>query len=203
MTKPADQYGLLLFAQRPSIGPITLNCTLSETHGSTYTMTDMPIEDGSVLTDHRIRDPIVLELEGVITPQADSVVTQFAPGTSPSPETFSQSDEYDTVWSRLRAYADDPRPSQVITALETYESMLPVAFSHTEDGRDGIIFQMTLRQIEVARVRREQFVAADFQARVEDEDNLGQQGSRELSPEQQEAAAQNFSDFFAGVGAAI
>lgn len=202
--KPADASGLLLFAQRPTIGPITLNCTLREVHGATYTMTDMPIEDGSVITDHRIRDPIVLDLEGVITPQADELPVQFASATdAPGVEAFQQSDEFESVWARLRAYADDSRPGQVVTALETYESMLPVSFTHTEEGKDGIIFQMRLRQIEVARVRREQFVADDFDARVRGEDNLGQQGSLELSNAEQEAVAQNFEGFLQSIGGAL
>ncbi len=198
----SDEYGLLLFAQRPTIGPIVLNCTTRELHGRTYTSTDLPVEDGAVLADHRIRDPIMLEIEGVLSPMADTLPAQFSPAEDPSaPSEFPALDQFASAWARLVAYADDPRPSQVITALEVYENMLPESFSHEEIGFDAIQFRMVLKEREVARTRREQFLAPDVEARGKGEDDLGQQGSRELSAQEQSNVEANFSSSVVEVAA--
>lgn len=182
MVRPADLPFALLFAERPSIGPIVLNCTVREEHGASYTMTSEPIEDGSVLTDHRIRNPRVLEIEGIISPRPDTLSSQLLGGLLDEDQVSVQTGtNFDTAWSKLLAYADDPRPSEVVTRLETYPQMLCEQFTHTEDGREVIHFQMTLREIQVARIRREQFLPADFEARGQGEDDLGLQGTEELS----------------------
>ncbi len=187
MVRPADLPGAILFAQRPSIGPIVLNCTVVETHGASYTMTSEPIEDGSILTDHRVRNPRVLEIEGVISPRPDTLVSQL--GGFDSIDIDQDQDglakttgqNFDTAWAKLLAFADDPRPSEVVTALETYPQMLVEEFSHDEEGLEVIQFRMRLREIQVARIRREQFLPEDFEARLQGEDDLGLQGTEEIS----------------------
>lgn len=192
----ADIPGLLLLAERPQIGPIVLNCTLRELHGANYEMTSMPVEDGSRLTDHRIRMPIEVEIEGVISPRGDTFPGQFDPGLFRTddplidvldPDRGSERlDPVASAWSKLRAYADSNSPSEVFTALEVYEDMLPVSLVHEEAGTDAIVFTMRLRQVQIARNRNEQFVSPDFESRVRGPDDLGQQGTRELSAQELE-----------------
>lgn len=185
MVRVADLPGAILFAQRPSIGPIVLNCTVRETHGASYTMTGEPIEDGSILTDHRIPNPRVLEIEGIISPRPDTLSAQVLRGqdSTDSQDVVSSTTgtNFDTAWAKLRAYADDPRPSEVVTALEVYPQMLCEQFTHDEDGGEVIRFLMTLRETQVARIRREQFLPADFEARGQGEDDLGLQGTESIS----------------------
>lgn len=183
MPKAADFPGAIFFAQRPSIGPIVLNCTVSEVHGASYTMTGEPIEDGAVLSDHRIRNPRELQIVGIISPRPDTLLGQIGSVESVGPDGAARTTgrNFDTAWAKLLAYTDDPRPSEVITGLETYPAMLCVDFSHEENGREVIEFQMTLREIQVARIRREQFLPDDFKTRGEGEDDLGLQGTESIS----------------------
>lgn len=46
---------------------LTIDATIEETHTSTIDITDFPIEDGSVISDHFILRPKELSIEGIIT----------------------------------------------------------------------------------------------------------------------------------------
>ena len=205
MSAFGEKVGLLIFPERPSIGPIVLNCTTRERHGASYTMTHLPVEDGTLKTDMRIRNPIVLEIEGVLSPLPDTQQAQFAKADidDNGQNRFPALDQFETAWARLRAYADNPEPSQVVTALEVYEDMLPVVFDHEEVGYDAIQFRMRLQQVEYARTRSSQFLDPKIANRGVGQDDLGQQGSRELTAQETANVKANFETGFASIGAAI
>ncbi len=50
-----------------SINVLTIDATLEESHSSSVDITDFPIEDGSIISDHFILKPKELTIEGIIT----------------------------------------------------------------------------------------------------------------------------------------
>lgn len=185
MAIDAPDVGVLVLAQRPQIGPIELNCTLLETHGASYTITDAPIEDGAFLVDHKIRDSSRLSMEFIISPLPDNIVDQFS--GSAGRGGFAASDRHQTSWSRLRALADGQETFEIITDLEVYPEMVFESFEQVEDGGNELHVNAVFRQVEIAKVRREQFLDSDFEDRGSDPDDVGLQGVLELTP--QETAA--------------
>lgn len=71
-----DEVVFLAFAQRPQIGPIRLNCTTSETHSLRNIITQSPVEGGADRAQHKVPQPRVLALEGVISDRPDNIVDQ-------------------------------------------------------------------------------------------------------------------------------
>ena len=49
------------------IGDIAIDCTVTETHTSTATVTEHPVESGSNITDHIRPEPVQLSVNGIIT----------------------------------------------------------------------------------------------------------------------------------------
>jgi hypothetical protein len=164
MANPVE--GILRFtAARPSIGDLILNCTVREVHGGEFEVAKSPIEDGSVLSDHRIELPRVLEMEAIISPYPDNLVdqvrsqVQFAASAI---KTGSSEDYYRTSWARVRALASSNETFQVITDREIYPNMTFESYSHVEQNKGIIHLNAILVQIEFATVLREKFLAENF-----------------------------------------
>lgn len=174
----ADTNLVLFAAVRPFIGSITLNCTLREEHGADYYMSTEPIEDGSYLTDHRIREPILLTMEAIISPYPDNMVDQFR---GESGQAKRNALDYErSVWARIRAVADSNTPFSVYTSREHYADMTFETFRHIEQGEGVIHLYATLRQVQIATLRVDAFTDPSMANILGSSDNLGLQGTTPL-----------------------
>ena len=175
---------ILRFLQvRPKLGPLVMNCTTSEVHGAQYALSDSPIENGSVLTDHKIRLPRVLQMQAIFSPYADNIVDQER-GRAQQIDTLARTREatrnpgssyYQTVWSRIRALADSNETFEIITELEVYKSMVFAEFNHTEQNEGIIRLNATLREIQFSSVRRDLFVKENMADIATGGDDVGLQ----------------------------
>lgn len=147
-------------AARPKIGDLVLNCTTREVHGGEFEVSQSPIEDGSVLSDHRIELPRPLDMEAIISPFPDNIVDQFR-GEGLALKRNGE-DYYRTAWARVRALASSNETFEVITDREIYTSMTFESYSHTEQNEGIIRLQARLRQIQFATTLRERFLAPNF-----------------------------------------
>jgi hypothetical protein len=179
--------GLLVFADRPSLSGIELNCTLSETHRTNYEISQVPIESGAVLTDHIQRQPTQLSMEGVISARPDNIADQARRGSSVTErgvrglQKYSAEDRANTSWARLNNLADAKLPFTVTTALQVYKDMVFVSLETVEDGDDALIFRAELRQIEIVDIRREKYLEQDFKDDGDVKDVLGLQSTVEIT----------------------
>lgn len=161
----ADLSKFALFAaKRPSFGNIVANCTLSETHGADYEISEAPIEDGSFLTDHVIRRPVRLQMTAIFSPHPDNIVDQFRDGENADTK---------ATWARIRALADSRIPFKVYTRLQIYDNMLFESFSHTEDGLEIIRLEASLRQIQIAKTQTDAFIAEGVRDNLSTADDVG------------------------------
>lgn len=147
-------------AARPKIGDIVLNCTTREVHGADFEISQSPIEDGAVLSDHRIELPRVLEMEAIISPFPDNIQDQLR-GEGLDYK-LNGEDYYRTSWARVRALASSNETFEVITDREVYPSMTFESYSHTEQNEGIIRLQARLRQVQFATTLRERFLAPNF-----------------------------------------
>ncbi len=49
------------------IGDLALDCTVTETHTATSTVTEHPVESGANITDHIRPDPVQLSITGIVS----------------------------------------------------------------------------------------------------------------------------------------
>ena len=86
-----------------------------------------PIEDGSEITDHAVRQPDVLRLTGIVG-------------------TLSGAQRPRTAWETIRRLADSNTVVEVVTEWASYPEALILSAIADTTGRD-LTFQLTLREI--------------------------------------------------------
>lgn len=125
---------------------IEFDTTPREVHTGSTTPTDHPIEDGAVVTDHAIEQPLEIELQGVITSRPITVLasertTSFmANGLDGRPE---------SAWDRIRLLRTSKQLVSVFTELREYSNMMIVSDSVTRDARTGRVLDISLRLREI------------------------------------------------------
>lgn len=128
----------------PTIGSLQLSCSVEEKHRITNQVTDFPIESGFGVTDHILRKQDVLEIHGIISDAAVTVVDiarHLAAGGS---------DSIQVAYAKLAEMVTQKSIFKVITGVKVYDNM---TFEHLElkrDKRTGKVldFTATLRSIE-------------------------------------------------------
>lgn len=130
----------LLFGKRyekGQVGSIELDVTLRESHKYSSRATTYPIEDGSILSDHIIRDPVIVVLEGVVTDTPISVLS-----------TFNRSVD---AFNRLVELHTNREVVTVVTGLKKYDSMTITQLNVPREIRTGqsLTFNIELQEIVV------------------------------------------------------
>lgn len=120
-------------------GEITIDVTLNEDHEYDTFVTDNPIEDGTIFSDHVILLPTVLNITGRVT---DAAITILGiPKLSKSIDAFRE----------LVALQTNKTPFSVSTALHFYENMYMknIQFLRTSNDGQSIRFSAVLREIQI------------------------------------------------------
>jgi hypothetical protein len=124
---------------RRSIGTLTLDATMQEDHSFNGQVTDNPVEGGATVSDHVIRDPLVLTMEGVVT---DSPA-QFVTGAFGAFSGRSQSAYETLVDLRNRSALID-----VQTGYALYRNMVIESLRVPNDRTSSFKFTAVLKQFE-------------------------------------------------------
>lgn len=122
---------------RAKIGTVELDASLSEDHQYLAEITENPVEDGTIFSDHVVLQPVVLEMEGRISDATQSLFS-FR-GAGKSAEAF-----------RLLVSLQKSRETfSVITGLAVYQNMMFQKLSVPRVARDGrsLRFTSILREI--------------------------------------------------------
>lgn len=127
-------------------------------------MSSSPIEDGSFLTDHIIRDPLPLDMVAIFSPYPDNIVDQVRD---------AESADTRATWSRIRALADSGEPFRVYTTLQVYDDMVFTSFRHTEQDRGIIELNASLVQIQIAKTQTDIYLADDVKNNLSTADDVG------------------------------
>jgi len=122
---------------RAEIGSIQIDASLSEDHIYRAMITDNPVEDGTVFSDHVVLLPVVLEMECRISDATQSIA-QFR-GSGGSIAAFQ---ELVALQKRRELFT-------VTTGINVYQNMMFEELSVPREALDGrsIRFNATLREI--------------------------------------------------------
>lgn len=150
---------LLTVAQRPQLGPIVLNCTLSEVHSLEAEVTERPVDaDGSV-SDHYIRLPRIFSMEATISEYPDNLAHQyghFGPGKK-----YRYANRKATAWSDLKHLWESETPFEVITELEIYPRMLILSVETIKQDNSDLLFRALLKEYRIIGLSIEDQLAID------------------------------------------
>ncbi len=154
---------------RPRVGPIVLDATLSEDHSVEAEQTENPIEEGGLVSDHRIVKPRAIVLVGLVVGFPASVLP---------PTSFSR---HVTIFRRFRDMVIRGDVMDVVTNLEVLPGMtlLRVGVVKQAGGAsaNGLEFQLHLRKLEFARIDVGQAIADAAQDLALGQAELGAQGA--------------------------
>lgn len=138
------------------IGGFTIDAAVREIHSYDCEVSQYPVEDGSVISDHVRKLPIGLSLDGIVTDTPIGEAMEKVRGSIGSfqGEGFTQwSDEAHEHFKLLRAKGE---PFTVTTALQTYYNMVIEKYTPDRSPGDGfsLRFNMVLKFIGIVTNER-------------------------------------------------
>lgn len=173
MSNSIDSFGLPTTILS-SIGGIEVDAVLSENHRYNSLITSNPIEDGSVISDHIVNLPIILDIEGRFTDTPfgflESIVAGTAVGALTTGLTGAQA-AAGLSQATAQALLGEIRPGlskvkfkllvalqvaretiDIVTGVQIYSNMIIESLSAPRASRDGrsIRFNATLKEILIA-----------------------------------------------------
>ncbi len=173
MANPFDSFGLPT-ALLTDVGGVEVDAVISENHRYNSLVTQNPIEDGSIISDHIVNLPVILEMEGRFTDTPfgflTSLVAGVAVGALTTELTNSQAIGALTA-ATATALLSETRPGlskikfkllvalqvtretiDIVTGIQTYSNMVVESLSAPRSSADGrsIRFNATFRELLVA-----------------------------------------------------
>ena len=129
-----------------SIGGFVVDVFRTEKYGYSSTVTDIPMEDGSLASDHVVLNPLEIQISAFIG-MAEFVV-------------FDTPQAPDDPKSRIRAahfellrLMNERQPLDLVTGLDTFPNMIITSYEIDRDVEKGadLQFDMTFKQIRVIK----------------------------------------------------
>ena len=123
-----------------SIGSIPVDAFTDEDHHSTVTVTTMPVEDGSTISDNAVEEPDELLITGICGPASLlNLVTSLT-------KTLDAD-------QALYALKSARQPIQVVTGLRVYTNMVIYDYRvrRNKDTGNALVFTIWLRQIVIIK----------------------------------------------------
>jgi len=132
------------------IGGLTFDAILSEDHRSDYEVTQFPVEDGSIISDHFIRRPRTLTVEGAVS---DLILSD--PTKLPASRSYGAAESGTAIGrssAAFRALEDLQSRGELFdvqTGLKLYRNMLMTSFSTTTTAESAyaMAFTATLQEV--------------------------------------------------------
>jgi len=152
------------------IGDLALDCTVTETHTATSTVTEHPVESGANITDHIRPEPVQLSITGIVsdTPIGSRQVQRSIAVGGASVQVTQQEPPTSTTgygraaWAKLDAIRTAAKPVKVVTRDKTYENMALVSLSVPKESKTGgaLYFTAQFKQIRIVYNRTTKVVVA-------------------------------------------
>ena len=136
---------------------VVIDDYLSERHEARVSVSAHPVESGTRVSDHAVRDPYHLELVGyvsdVLAPGIQGFVPDFAALFSVLTRRGAPLEERATrAWAAILAAIDPPQTLDVITLLGHYTSMVITKADAPQDNTTGrgLLVTLQLDELQVA-----------------------------------------------------
>jgi hypothetical protein len=140
---------LVFKTKNVKIDSLVVDCTISESHEASVTVTKHPVEDGAKITDHARPEPVTLTIEGMVsnTPIA-SVFTTGGAIYSAGAQGPVQS-----AYKMLIDLHDNPRLIDIVTKLRTYHNMILTSLKIPRDAKTGDVIRFSANFQEIRTVQ--------------------------------------------------
>lgn len=122
------------------IGTVEIDVSPNQNHRYPSRVTENPVEDGTVFSDHQVLMPVMLEIEGRVTDASVSLVNTVR-GKGTAKDAFRE----------LVNLQKRREPIDVVTGLAVYQNMMIEELNVVRTASDGqsVRFVATLREIQV------------------------------------------------------
>ena len=122
---------------------IIFDATPREVHTGTLTLTDHPVEEGAVVTDHAQSNPDEIEINGLISNRP--IVVEASVNAKPSVKGGDPKARAEDAYRELRRYKESVTLLFVTTELRDYENMVITSIVAPRDKETKEILDVTLR----------------------------------------------------------
>lgn len=124
-----------------TIGTLTLDVLISESHSRSATITENPVEDGTVISDHIILEPQRVSINGFVS-NAHPTIFSFL-------NILRNEDKVKAAFELLEQIYNLKDLFTVVTNLKVYENMFMESLTIDKDQDTGEVlnFQMDLKEI--------------------------------------------------------
>lgn len=137
------------------VAGIVVDATVSEEHLSEAELTENPVEDGAVVTDHVHLKPAQLTIQGVISdsPLGYAVIGNIQNLVRSVSSLFGKSSRSVDAYNDLLALQKSRQPFTVTTGLKRYKNMIMTSLSVPRTAQTGraIHFTATMREIRIVK----------------------------------------------------
>ncbi len=187
---------LLFLPTQAAIDSITLDASLSETHGSDVEVTDHPVEVGANISDHIRPKPPTLSIEGLVSntpiPPAggDGTPLHITNGNTQvtvdikARSTFQET-RAGSAYQQLLALKDSGQLFSVVTGLRTYDNMAFTTLTVPRDAKSGQTLKFTAALKQVIQVASK---VVKVVAKASGKDKLGKVAAKP-APEKSQSLA--------------
>lgn len=118
------------FAPIRTLGDITIDCPIEETHKDTLAITDHPVEQGASISDHAYKEPAQVTLKA---------------GWSNASEQAAGDEEYIVdIYDQLLDLQASREPFDIITGKRDYSNMLIRDLSTTTDAKTAAVLEIII-----------------------------------------------------------
>lgn len=192
-----SEINLIFTPKLTLIDAITLDASIKETHKSTVEITEHPVEDGAVISDHARTKPAEITIEGMIsnTPVTRDQETRIIENAGVQIETTSVQDAIlgapgyaEQIFAQLETLRDTHKLMDVTTGVKSYTNMGIVSLEIPRDAKSGdaIFFSISLKEVRLVKNQTTtQVVAAEPKAKKKV--STGKQPAAEASDEMQKS----------------
>ena len=149
----------LLGHRKATVGLVTLDASVSETHDKQAEVTAHPVELGSDVTDHIRRTPERLKISGVVTNHPLVFLASTRAQSPVSTDVGHVQDRAERADREFRRAMDAGELVEVFTTLRAYRNMAIVGYSVTRDKGRGAVLDFTIELQEVVLVSTERVQA--------------------------------------------
>lgn len=181
----------LISARRPSVGSITFDCTLQETHGWENNLPGVPVQRNVTESDTIIRRPDRLTMLAVISDLATSFKDQYAMSALASlydhRERFSSLSNRETAWARLQALDRTHEPFDIYTDLALYPEMVFESVQFVEQRASDMVIRISAKKFEQVNVRIQNYLGPLIEDVGDEAEDVGTSGAVEATGTSAEA----------------
>ncbi len=180
-----DTVSLLFNKPLASVGSVEIDASVSEIHSASADITEFPVEDGSLITDHINKRPDVVQIEGYVSNTPIKGFTNFfgaAPIGSLANLTIGVSNDLaKTAYDKLLEIVEGNELITIVTTLRTYENMAIESFIVNRSASDGDVLHFTAvaRQITLVQTAESVFPTEPLELRGEKNKPLGNKPIKE------------------------